>query len=100
MSKQIILNRTFGKHQLRGLIEWVWRRYGPESAIEAVDRLKKIGFRMATKSGISLGVVDLLPPKEKKWAMRCAERKVTFDLYPKMFKIQEQSFVPRYTKTD
>ena len=45
--------------------ELIWRCYkacGHEKTIEALDRLKELGFREATKAGVSIGIDDALQP--------------------------------------
>jgi DNA-directed RNA polymerase subunit beta' len=58
-------NRVMGKTQLGELI---WRCYkvcGHEQTIAALDRLKELGFREATRAGISIGIDDMIIPVEK-----------------------------------
>nr|BBI28726.1 beta'' subunit of RNA polymerase [Dinophyceae sp. MRD-151] len=76
MNLFIFLDRTFDKSRLKTLIRWVFQNYGLRKALEFSERMKDIGFRMASKAGISLGVEDLLIPKEKRWLTRLAERKL------------------------
>src|SRR3954468_2315949 len=58
-------NRAAGKKQLSDII---WRCYqvaGPQKTVETLDRLKELGFREATRAGISIGISDMIIPKEK-----------------------------------
>ncbi len=58
-------NKTCGKKQLSDII---WRCYqvsGQQKTVETLDRLKEAGFKAATKAGISIGVSDMMIPKEK-----------------------------------
>jgi DNA-directed RNA polymerase subunit beta' len=58
-------NKVCGKKQLSDII---WRCYqvaGQQGTVETLDLLKEMGFRAATKSGISIGVSDMIIPKEK-----------------------------------
>ncbi len=58
-------NKVCGKKQLSDII---WRCYqvsGQAATVETLDRLKEVGFKAATKAGISIGVSDMMIPKEK-----------------------------------
>src|SRR5436190_430158 len=58
-------NRPAGKKQLSDII---WRCYqiaGPAETVATLDKLKELGFTEATKAGISIGISDMIIPKEK-----------------------------------
>jgi len=60
------INRTVGKKQIGDII---WRCYqvaGKKKTVEVLDELKSLGFREAMRSGISIGMVDMVIPEEKK----------------------------------
>src|SRR5438046_3741979 len=40
-------------------------RYGLEKTVELLDGLKQLGFTYATRSGLSIGIDDLIIPAEK-----------------------------------
>ena len=56
------------------LILETFRLKGKQETIESLDRLKEMGFDMATKAGISIGIFDMIIPPEKKsvlmWPVR------------------------------
>ena len=59
------INKTVGKKQIGDII---WRCYqvaGQAETVETLDELKGLGFREATRSGISIGIVDMVIPEEK-----------------------------------
>jgi DNA-directed RNA polymerase subunit beta' len=59
------INRTVGKKQMSDII---WRTYqvsGQKSTVQTLDALKSLGFREATRSGTSIGIVDMVVPEEK-----------------------------------
>jgi DNA-directed RNA polymerase subunit beta' len=69
-------NRFVGKGQLGDII---WRCYkvcGHEKAIAALDRLKELGFREATRSGCSIGIDDMIIPREKDQEIANAQRQI------------------------
>ncbi len=53
------------KGTLGDLILATYEEKGKEMTIEVVDRLKDLGFRAATKAGISIGIVDMIIPQAK-----------------------------------
>ncbi len=60
------VNRNVGKKQMSDVI---WRCYqvaGQRKTVETLDQLKGLGFREATRSGTSIGIVDMVVPDEKK----------------------------------
>ncbi|PAZ04787.1 MAG: DNA-directed RNA polymerase subunit beta' [Verrucomicrobiia bacterium AMD-G2] len=59
------INHTVGKKQMSDVI---WRCYqvaGQKGTVETLDALKNLGFREASRSGCSVGIVDMLIPEEK-----------------------------------
>ena len=60
------INHNVGKKQIGDII---WRCYqvaGQPETVETLDELKALGFREATRSGTSIGIVDMVIPEEKK----------------------------------
>ena len=60
------INNDVGKKQIGDII---WRCYqvaGQAETVETLDELKSLGFREATRSGTSIGIVDMVIPEEKK----------------------------------
>jgi hypothetical protein len=74
MDSFVFFDRTFDKNRLKILIRWTFQHYGLKKSLEFSERIKNIGFRIASKAGISLGVEDLLIPKEKRWVTRLTEK--------------------------
>ncbi len=58
-------NRQIGKSQLGDMIWNCYKACGHDKTIETLDKLKDIGFREATHAGVSIGVEDIIIPKEK-----------------------------------
>ncbi|MFM7742432.1 MAG: DNA-directed RNA polymerase subunit beta', partial [Verrucomicrobiota bacterium] len=69
-------NETVKKGQLGDLILKTYKHCGREASIPVLDALKETGFRIATKAGISIGVNDMIYPKEKEGLVREATAKV------------------------
>ncbi len=60
------INFPVKKGQIGDLILSSYRLVGKEGVGPVVDALKAMGFRMATRAGISIGIGDMIFPKEKK----------------------------------
>src|SRR5262249_16227789 len=59
------LNGLLKKKGLQQLVQSCYLKFGLEKTVEMLDSLKHIGFTYATKSGLSIGIDDLIIPKEK-----------------------------------
>ncbi len=58
-------NKVAGKPQLGDIIWSCYKHCGHEKTIQSLDRLKEVGFREATRAGVSIGIEDMIIPKEK-----------------------------------
>jgi len=70
------VNAVVKKGQLGDLILNTYKHCGREASIPVLDALKETGFRVATKAGISIGVSDMIYPKEKDGIVREAAASV------------------------
>jgi len=59
------VNTTVNKSVLGDLIWHCHKRAGHRAAVATLDRLKLLGFEQATLAGVSIGLVDMIIPKEK-----------------------------------
>ena len=59
------VNGLLKKKGLQQLVQSCYLRYGLEKTVEMLDSLKKLGFTYATRSGLSIGIDDLIIPAEK-----------------------------------
>ncbi len=59
------INKTIKKKDLSNLISSAYENFGRSITAELADNLKRIGFKFATKSGISISVADMEIPGEK-----------------------------------
>lgn len=64
-SKVGFQNKTFGEKELQQLISDVLVFYGADVLVEMLDVLKELGFKYATAFGATIGVSDVLIPKNK-----------------------------------
>ena len=79
------VNRTMKKKELGSLMDSAFRKAGNKATVIFADRLKNMGFEYATKAGISIGIRDLVIPKEKKELINTAQADIreTNDQYNK-----------------
>src|SRR5882672_3223011 len=59
------LNKELKKKEIGQLISDCYNRLGNEATVTFLDELKDIGFRYATLSGLSIGIVDMHVPSAK-----------------------------------
>jgi len=77
MSKEpIFYNRIVDKGQLRKLVFWAFTNFGSTKASQLADKLKDLGFKFATRAGISISVNDLQVPPIKRQMLEEAEDKI------------------------
>ncbi len=69
-------NRVCGKKQLSDIIWRCYKAVGQQHTVETLDRLKEMGFRSATKAGISIGITDMIIPREKSTQLEKAYREI------------------------
>src|SRR5471032_1369675 len=59
------INGLLKKKGLQQLVQSCYLKFGLEKTVEMLDSLKNLGFAYATRSGLSIGIDDLIIPKEK-----------------------------------
>ncbi|WP_375339822.1 DNA-directed RNA polymerase subunit beta'' [Lyngbya sp. CCAP 1446/10] len=76
-NKEIVFrNRVVDKGQLKKLISWSFMNYGTARTAQMADKLKDLGFRFATKAGVSISVDDLQVPPIKRQLLDAAEEEI------------------------
>jgi DNA-directed RNA polymerase subunit beta' len=70
------INQEMTKKELKILTSQVLREIGREETAIFIDKIKTLGFRAVTKSGISWGMNDLIVPLVKKEIMAAAENEI------------------------
>lgn len=70
------VNKTVGKNELKALLAQILDTCGPETTAKVADEFKRIGFKFATKSGITISVFDLLVPEEREDMIAVADETV------------------------
>src|SRR3970282_697153 len=59
------VNGLLKKKGLQQVVQYCHLHYGLEKTVEMLDSLKNLGFTYATRSGLSIGIDDLIIPSEK-----------------------------------
>jgi DNA-directed RNA polymerase subunit beta' len=59
------VNGLLKKKGLQQVVQYCHLHYGLEKTVEMLDSLKNVGFTYATRSGLSIGIDDLVIPQEK-----------------------------------
>ena len=71
-----LFNQTMTKKAISGLINTCYRRLGLKATVIFADQLMYTGFSFSTKSGISIGVNDMVVPDEKEAIIGAAAAEV------------------------
>src|ERR1017187_5315419 len=69
-------NKAAGKSQLGDLIWKCYKVAGHDKTVAMLDKLKELGFREATKSGASIGIDDMIVPKERDQESEVAQKQI------------------------
>src|SRR3989337_2990032 len=60
-----LANKVMNKEELTKLIDRIYREAGHRETVVFLDKVKELGFRYATKSGISISIEDMHIPSKK-----------------------------------
>jgi DNA-directed RNA polymerase beta' subunit len=71
-----MINKDMTKKELGKLIEHIHKRSGKRDAVVFLDNLESLGFKYATKSGVSISMSDMHIPVTKAGLIRNAEQEV------------------------
>src|SRR6516165_652733 len=69
-------NKPVKKSDLGDLIWKCYKNAGHDKTVAMLDKLKEIGFREATKSGVSIGIDDMIVPKERDEQIENAHKQI------------------------
>ncbi|MFO0828559.1 MAG: DNA-directed RNA polymerase subunit beta' [Phycisphaerales bacterium] len=69
-------NCALGKKGAARVIDDTYARLGKPSTIDLLDRMKEVGFRYSTVSGLSFAITDLRVPAEKQRLLAETQKKV------------------------
>ena len=71
-----LIDRPLGKKQISRLINTCYRVLGLKDTVVFADQIMYMGFRMATRAGVSIGLEDMEVPDEKPTILARAEEEV------------------------
>ncbi len=71
-----LVNQTLNKKAISRLVNVCYRRLGLKATVVFADQLMYTGFRFSTRSGVSVGVNDMVVPDEKNKIIGAAEEEV------------------------
>lgn len=69
-------NQIVDKGRLKKLVAWAYRNYGAARSSQVADNLKDLGFRYATRAGVSISIDDLTVPPTKRGMLDSAEKEI------------------------
>ncbi|MDA8202396.1 MAG: DNA-directed RNA polymerase subunit beta' [Chloroflexi bacterium] len=69
-------NQTMNRQALRDLVDQCYRLLGPVETAHLVDGIKAIGFELATRGGLTIGVEDIVVPPQKTEMLKEADERV------------------------
>ena len=70
-------NKVIGKSQLG---EFIWNCHkvcAHDKTVVTLDKLKELGFTEATRAGVSIGIDDMIIPKEKTQEIESAQKQIS-----------------------
>ncbi len=70
------INGLLKKKGLSQLVQYAYLRFGLQTTVQMLDRVKDLGFTYATRAGISIGIDDMVVPQSKPALVKEAEREV------------------------
>jgi DNA-directed RNA polymerase subunit beta' len=73
------INGIMKKRGIENLIHLIYLKHGLGKTVETLDRMKELGFNLATQAGFSLGIDDFVIPREKTEIVDKAQKEV-FDI--------------------
>ncbi len=97
-TKQIpeFINKQMDKGGLKNLLSQIYLEYGGAKTAELANTLKNLGYRYATKSGVTISIADLSVPATKKDLLKAAEEEIEKSTH--RYLKGEITEVERYTK--
>ena len=69
-------NKACGKKQVSDVIFRTYQAAGHQATVDTLDRLKELGFLWAMRAGVSIGITDMIIPKEKQEQLDIARKEI------------------------
>src|SRR5438874_2026544 len=90
------INTTVDKKKLGALLSQVYERFGTARTAELANALKDLGFKFATKAGVTISIEDLEVPQTKRKLISSAEKEI--ESAQRRYERGEITEVERYNK--
>ncbi len=90
------INKQMDKKGLNKLLAQIYLEFGGAKTAELADTLKNLGYKYATKSGVTISIADLTVPESKKELLKEAEAEI--EKSTNRYLKGEITEVERYTK--
>ena len=71
-----LINKAMDKRAISNMVNICYRRVGLKESVVFADQIMYLGFRLATRAGISIGMNDMTIPEEKEGILAAAEHEV------------------------
>jgi DNA-directed RNA polymerase subunit beta' len=70
------INGLLKKKGLTQLVQYCYLRFGLQTTVLTLDKVKELGFLYATRAGISIGIDDMVVPSQKAELVKTAQKHV------------------------
>lgn len=90
------INTTVDKKKLGALLSEIYERFGAARTAELANALKDLGFKYATKAGVTISIDDLDVPETKRNLIAAAEKEI--EEAQRRYERGEITEVERYNK--
>ncbi|MGB2578253.1 DNA-directed RNA polymerase subunit beta' [Elusimicrobium simillimum] len=72
------INTPVGKKELAGIVDECYKskKYGRYEAVQLLDRIMKLGYNYATRSGLSISIADMIVPEIKQKYIDSAKKRI------------------------
>jgi len=70
------INGLLKKKGLTQLVQYCYLRFGLQTTVQTLDKVKELGFLYATRAGISIGIDDMVVPSQKADLVKNAQKSV------------------------
>jgi DNA-directed RNA polymerase subunit beta' len=71
-----LINKAMNKRAISAMVDACYREVGLKESVIFADQVMYMGFRLATRAGVSIGMNDMVIPGQKEGILASAEREV------------------------
>jgi len=70
------VNKTLDKKEINKILGEIHQKFSQKEVVKTLDKIKEMGFKVVSKSGISWGMDDLISPRDKQALLELTDRQV------------------------